>query len=148
MTFFFVDGWYGLTPISTIFQLYHGGWFYWWSKLECPEKTIDLSQVTDKLYYIMFIDYTSPWTGFELTTLLVIGTDCTGSCKSNYHAITTTTTAPSFFAEDYSIHYMLTTGFKSERRIVFSVFLRFLTTSLVSSNFPFLFFPMRIRVHN
>ena len=24
----------------------------------------------------------------ELTTLVVIGTDCTGSCKSNYHTIT------------------------------------------------------------
>ena len=29
--------------------------------------------------------------GFELTTLVVIGTDCTGSCKSNYHTITTMT---------------------------------------------------------
>jgi len=28
---------------------------------------------------------------FELTTLVVIGTDCTGSCKSNYDM---TTTAP------------------------------------------------------
>ena len=37
------------------------------------------------------IEYTSAWTGFELTTLVVIGTDCTGSCKSNYHMITTTT---------------------------------------------------------
>jgi hypothetical protein len=27
--------------------------------------------------------------GFELTTLVVIGTDCTGSCKSNYHTIMT-----------------------------------------------------------
>jgi len=26
--------------------------------------------------------------GFELTTLVVIGTDCTGSCKSNYHMLT------------------------------------------------------------
>ena len=34
-------------------------------------------------------------TGFKLTTLVVIGTDCTGSCKSNYHTITTTT-APVF----------------------------------------------------
>ena len=25
--------------------------------------------------------------GFELITLVVIGTDCTGSCKSNYHTI-------------------------------------------------------------
>ena len=36
------------------------------------------------------IEFTSPLTGFELTTLVVIGTDCTGGCKSNYHAITTT----------------------------------------------------------
>jgi hypothetical protein len=27
--------------------------------------------------------------GFELTTLVVIGTDCTGSCKTNYHTIKT-----------------------------------------------------------
>ena len=27
--------------------------------------------------------------GIELTTLVVIGTDCIGSCKSNYHTITT-----------------------------------------------------------
>jgi hypothetical protein len=31
------------------------------------------------------------WAIFELTMLLVIGTDCIGSWKSNYHTITTTT---------------------------------------------------------
>ena len=33
----------------------------------------------------------TPRTGFELTNVVVIITDCTGSCKSNYHTITTTT---------------------------------------------------------
>jgi hypothetical protein len=32
------------------------------------------------------------WAGFKLPTLVVIGTDCTSSCKSSYHMIMTTTT--------------------------------------------------------
>ena len=52
-------------------------------------KTTDLSQVTDQLYHIIL--YTSPWSIFELTTSVVIGTDCIGSCKSNYHSIITRT---------------------------------------------------------
>jgi hypothetical protein len=48
--------------------------------------------------YIMAVSFISggsrstrrkPLTGFELTILVVKGTDCTGSCKSNYHMIIT-----------------------------------------------------------
>jgi hypothetical protein len=70
--------------------LYRGGQFYWWTP-EYAEKTTNLPQFTDKLYHIMLCWVHLAWTGFELTMLVVIGTDCIGSFKSNYQTIMITT---------------------------------------------------------
>ena len=46
---------------------------------------------SESVYIGILHMYTSPWAGFELTTLVVIGTDSICSCISNYHTIITRT---------------------------------------------------------
>ena len=52
---------WSLTPLSASFQLCRGCQFYFWRKGKFPEKTTDLSQVTDT---ICCIEKTSPWVFF------------------------------------------------------------------------------------
>jgi hypothetical protein len=83
--------WWCLAPLETIFPLY----CVWDGQFCFVEETGGLGEnhqpveVTDKLYHLMLC--TSPWSRFKLTTSVVIGTDCIGSCKSYYHMITATT---------------------------------------------------------
>ena len=108
-----VFGWWCLKPLSTIFQLCCAVSFIDGGNSD-PDITIDLSQITDKLYDIML--YTSLWSKFKLTTLVVIGTGCIGSSKSNYHTVMAVT-APYFIKMLTILLYIFKEYLKSLNRL-------------------------------
>jgi hypothetical protein len=73
-------GLWWLTPLSTIFPLYPSGQFYWWRKPEYRRKPLTCHKsLTNFITYIMLYRVHRAWAGFQLRTLVVIGTDCIGS---------------------------------------------------------------------
>ena len=71
----------------------------WWSVLLVEETGVPVKipkASANQLHNIMLNREHLAMIGFELTTSVVIGTDCMGSCKNNYYTIKTTT-GPNFF---------------------------------------------------
>jgi hypothetical protein len=77
-----------ITTLNTLILLFYPVFFHWYDEISCF--------VASHWQTWSHIDNILPWTRFGLTTLVVIGTDYTGSCKSNYHMITTETSPMNF----------------------------------------------------
>jgi hypothetical protein len=95
------NGLWCLTALSTIFQLYRGGQFYWWRK---PEKTTDWQTLSHSV-----VSSSPRLSGIQ--THNVSGDrhwfQIKGSCKSNYHTITTTTGSTQFQFSFHNVQSLL-----------------------------------------
>jgi hypothetical protein len=79
--------WWCLMPLLTIFQLYHGGQFLLMEETGVPvENHRPVASNWQTLSHNVVSSTLRHERGSN-STVVVIGTDCTGSCKSNYHTI-------------------------------------------------------------
>ena len=132
-----VGGFWFLTPFSTIFQLYHsiGG-----GKQSTQRKTKTSCKSLTNFITKCCIEYTTPWAGFELKVSVVIGTDCTGNCKSNYHTITTTTVPFSCMNIILKCSYLKIESIEKKVRMKFVLLLQYLKVPGVKpKNIKFVF---------
>ena len=99
--------------LVTKFQFYCGCQFYWpWKQ----EKTIDLPEVTDKMYqWVVSVKYTSVCAEIELTTLVATDIDCISTCIcKRYVYINATTIYKCFTTTRTPLMYI-------SRRIVYKI---------------------------
>ena len=77
-----------LMSLSMIFSYIMAVSFIAGGNLSTRRKLPSCRKSLTNFYHIMLYQVHLAWAGFKLTTLGVIGTDCTGSWKSNYHTTT------------------------------------------------------------
>ena len=101
--------WFGLMPLSTIFQL------SWWSVLLVEETGVPgeshwpVASNWQTLSHNVISSAPRHELGLNIATLVVIGTDCIGSYKSNYQTITATTIPDmNLFIELLHIYFLRT----------------------------------------
>lgn len=68
------------------------------------KKATDLPEVIDKLYHMLYGVHIAMG-AFEITTLVLMGTDCTGRCRFHYHTIMNT--AATFVPDELIICVLL-----------------------------------------